>query len=55
MNLTAWEQGVKEVREEADGEQVELTYDEMVKFSGLDKEEFYETYLSWVEGASRTT
>lgn len=52
VNLAGWEQGVKEVKEEIEGEQVGLTYDEMVKFSGLDKDEFYATYLSWVEGAS---
>ena len=52
VNLTKWENSEGQV--EGDGEQLGLAYDEMVKFSGLSKEAFWETYLSWVEGTLLT-
>lgn len=51
-NLRRWEAGDSGVVEEGQGEeQLGLTYDEMVRFSGLEKDVFWEVYLSWVEGA----
>jgi hypothetical protein len=39
------------VGEERAGEELGVTYAEMVRFSGLDEDEFREVYLSWVDGA----
>ncbi|EKM58730.1 uncharacterized protein PHACADRAFT_253225 [Phanerochaete carnosa HHB-10118-sp] len=50
-NLRRWEKGEAGVVEEgqAESKQLGLTYDEMVQFSGLEKDTFWEVYLSWVE------
>lgn len=53
QNLVRWDEGVQEVQEEVQGEQMGLTHEEMVQFSGLSPEEFQEVYLSWVEGQQR--
>ena len=38
--------------EEGQGEEeLGLKYDEMVRYSGLERDVFWEVYLSWVEGA----
>lgn len=50
-NLAAWKAGSEGVVEEEAGEQLGLTMEEMVAYSGLGAEAFTEVYLSWVEGA----
>ena len=49
-NLAAWAAGADALQPAEPGEELGLTYDEMVRFSGLDGGAFHETYLSWVEG-----
>lgn len=49
-NLRRWEQGEAGIVEEGqDEQQLGLTFDEMVRASGLEKDVFWEVYLSWVE------
>ncbi|KIP05414.1 hypothetical protein PHLGIDRAFT_30927 [Phlebiopsis gigantea 11061_1 CR5-6] len=47
--LAAREAGADAAQADAAGEELGLTYDEMVRFSGLDAAAFHATYLSWVE------
>ena len=55
-NLARWQSGAsgaEEIGEEREGEELGLTYDDMVRYSGLGDAEFREVYLSWVDGAYR--